>query len=70
MIAIRPYVDSVWAIHRPQRLESRAANGQGAGNDLLKRDLEMPDADCDMDFWLSEQIIAGDVDYALSGFWH
>jgi len=34
------------------------------GSDLLKRDLEMPDADCDMDFWLTVQIIAGDVDYA------
>tara|TARA_Y100001960_G_C14635063_1_gene807817 strand:+ start:1014 stop:1151 length:138 start_codon:yes stop_codon:yes gene_type:complete len=43
---------------------------KGPGNDLLKRDLEMPDADCDVDFWLSEQIIAGDVDYALSSFWH
>ena len=42
----------------------------GPGRDLLKRDLEMPNANCDMDFWLSEQIIAGDVDYALSGFWH
>tara|TARA_Y100001968_G_scaffold330450_2_gene382363 strand:+ start:130 stop:267 length:138 start_codon:yes stop_codon:yes gene_type:complete len=40
------------------------------GNNLLKRDLEMPDTDCDVDFWLSEQIIAGDVDYALSSFWH
>ena len=38
---------------------------KGPGRDLLKRDLEMPDADCDMDFWLTEQIIAGDVDYAL-----
>ena len=43
---------------------------KGPGNDLLKRDLEMPDADCDVDLWLSEQIIAGDVDYALSSFWH
>ena len=38
---------------------------KGPGSDMLKRDLEMPDADCDMDFWLTEQIIAGDVDYAL-----
>ena len=26
----------------------------------------MSDAGCDMDFWLSEQIIAGDVDFALT----
>jgi hypothetical protein len=38
---------------------------KGPGRDLLKRDLEMPNANCDMAFWLTEQIIAGDVDYAL-----
>ena len=43
---------------------------KGPGNDLLKRNLEISDADCDVDFWLSEQIIAGIVDCALSGFWH
>jgi len=32
---------------------------------ILKRDLDMPDADCNMDFWLKEQIIAGDVDEVL-----
>ena len=25
---------------------------------ILKRDLDMPDADCNLDFWLEEQIIA------------
>ncbi len=35
------------------------------GLDVLKRDPSMSDADCNMDFWLSEQIIAGDVDHAL-----
>ena len=32
---------------------------------ILKRDLDMPDAECNMDFWLKEQIIAGDVDEVL-----
>ena len=32
---------------------------------ILKRDLDMPDADCNLDFWLKEQIIAGDVDEVL-----
>ncbi len=36
------------------------------GRNILKRDLDMPNVDCNMDFWLSEQIIAGDVDYALT----
>lgn len=35
------------------------------GRDVLKRDLAMSNADCNLDFWLSEQIIAGDVDHAL-----
>lgn len=35
------------------------------GRDILKRDLEMSNADCNLDYWLSEQIIAGDVDHAL-----
>ena len=39
----------------------------GLGRGILKRDLDMPDADCNLvDFWLSEQIIAGDVDNALT----
>ena len=32
---------------------------------ILKRDLDMPDADCNMDFWLKEQIIVGDADEVL-----
>ncbi len=32
---------------------------------ILKRDLDMPDADCNMDYWMKEHIIAGDVDAAL-----
>jgi alkanesulfonate monooxygenase SsuD/methylene tetrahydromethanopterin reductase-like flavin-dependent oxidoreductase (luciferase family) len=35
------------------------------GRDVMKRDLAMSNADCNLDFWLSEQIIAGDVDHAL-----
>ncbi len=37
----------------------------GPGRNFLKRDLEMSDADCNLDFWLTEQIIAGDVDEVL-----
>ena len=36
------------------------------GKGILKRDPDMPDADCNLDFWMSEQIIAGDVDTALA----
>ncbi len=35
------------------------------GRDVLKRDPEMSNADCNMDYWMSEQIIAGDVDHVL-----
>ena len=35
------------------------------GRGILKRDPDMPDSDCNMDFWMSEQIIAGDVDTVL-----
>ncbi len=38
---------------------------RGLGRGILKRDPDMPDVDCNMDFWLSEQIIAGDVDEVL-----
>lgn len=37
----------------------------GPGRGFLKRDLEMADADCNLDYWLTEQIIAGDVDEVL-----
>ena len=37
----------------------------GPGRGWLKRDSEMADADCTMDYWLTEQIIAGDVDHVL-----
>ncbi len=37
----------------------------GAGRGMMKRDQSMPDAECDLDYWMSEQIIAGDVDHAL-----
>ena len=37
----------------------------GHGRGMMKRDQAMSDADCDIDFWMSDQIIAGDVDYAL-----
>jgi hypothetical protein len=32
---------------------------------MYKRDPEMSNADCNIDYWMKEQIIAGDVDYAL-----
>lgn len=38
---------------------------RGLGRKIYKRDLEMSDADCNMDYWLEEQIIAGDVDHVL-----
>jgi alkanesulfonate monooxygenase SsuD/methylene tetrahydromethanopterin reductase-like flavin-dependent oxidoreductase (luciferase family) len=38
---------------------------KGLGRKLYKRDLSMSDADCNMDFLMREQIIAGDVDEAL-----
>lgn len=38
---------------------------KGLGRKIYKRDLEMPDSECDLDFLMTEQIIAGDVDTAL-----
>jgi len=38
---------------------------KGLGRKIYKRDLNMSDADCNMDFLMSEQIIAGDVDEVL-----
>lgn len=38
---------------------------KGLGRRIYKRDLDMPDADCNMDFLMEEQIIAGDVDEVL-----
>lgn len=38
---------------------------KGLGRAIYKRDLEMPDAECNLDFLMSEQIIAGDVDEVL-----
>lgn len=38
---------------------------KGLGRKIYKRDLDMPDADCNLDFLMTEQIIAGDVDTAL-----
>jgi alkanesulfonate monooxygenase SsuD/methylene tetrahydromethanopterin reductase-like flavin-dependent oxidoreductase (luciferase family) len=38
---------------------------RGLGRRIYKRDLEMSDADCNMDFLMEEQIIAGDVDEVL-----
>ena len=37
----------------------------GPGRGFLKRDPEMADVDCNIDYWLTEQIIAGDVDEVL-----
>ena len=38
---------------------------KGLGRKIYKRDLDMSDADCDMDYLMDEQIIAGDVDEVL-----
>ena len=38
---------------------------RGLGRDLYKRNLSMSDADCNLDFLMEEQIIAGDVDEVL-----
>ncbi|HWB13917.1 MAG TPA: LLM class flavin-dependent oxidoreductase [Pirellulales bacterium] len=38
---------------------------RGLGRKIYKRDREMSDADCNLDFLMDEQIIAGDVDEAL-----
>ena len=38
---------------------------KGQGRKIFKRDLEMSDADCNLDFLMTEQIIAGDVDEVL-----
>jgi alkanesulfonate monooxygenase SsuD/methylene tetrahydromethanopterin reductase-like flavin-dependent oxidoreductase (luciferase family) len=38
---------------------------KGLGRKIYKRDLAMSDADCNMDFLMEEQIIAGDVDEVL-----
>jgi alkanesulfonate monooxygenase SsuD/methylene tetrahydromethanopterin reductase-like flavin-dependent oxidoreductase (luciferase family) len=38
---------------------------KGLGRKIYKRDLDMRDADCHLDFLMTEQIIAGDVDVVL-----
>lgn len=38
---------------------------KGLGRKLYKRDLDMSDADCNLDYLMQEQIIAGDVDHVL-----
>ena len=38
---------------------------KGLGRRIYKRDLNMPDAECNMDFLMGEQIIAGDVEEVL-----
>jgi len=38
---------------------------KGLGRKIYKRDLDMSDADCNLDFLMTEQIIAGDVDEVL-----
>ncbi len=38
---------------------------RGLGRLVYKRDPEMSDADCDLDYLMTEQIIAGDVDEVL-----
>jgi alkanesulfonate monooxygenase SsuD/methylene tetrahydromethanopterin reductase-like flavin-dependent oxidoreductase (luciferase family) len=38
---------------------------KGLGRKMYKRDLNMPDSECNMDYLMQEQIIAGDVDEVL-----
>ncbi len=38
---------------------------KGLGRGIYKRDLDMPDSECQLDFLMNEQIIAGDVDAVL-----
>lgn len=38
---------------------------KGLGRRVYKRDLAMPDAECNLDYLMTEQIIAGDVDEVL-----
>ena len=38
---------------------------KGLGRKILKRDLDMPDSECNLDYLMTEQIIAGDVDEVL-----
>lgn len=38
---------------------------KGLGRKIYKRDLDMSDADCNLDFLMNEQIIAGDVEEVL-----
>ena len=38
---------------------------KGLGRKIYKRDLAMSDADCNLDYLMTEQIIAGDVDHVL-----
>src|SRR5439155_434842 len=35
---------------------------KGLGRRMYKRDLDMPDSECNLDYLMTEQIIAGDVD--------
>ena len=37
---------------------------------IYKRDLDMPDSECNLDFLMTEQIIAGDVDEVLRRLMH
>jgi alkanesulfonate monooxygenase SsuD/methylene tetrahydromethanopterin reductase-like flavin-dependent oxidoreductase (luciferase family) len=39
--------------------------GKGLGRRILKRDPNMPEAECNLDYMMGEQIIAGDVDEVL-----
>src|SRR5262249_45876710 len=43
---------------------------KGLGRKLYKRDLNMSDADCNLDFLMTEQIIAGDVNEVLRRLMH
>ena len=38
---------------------------KGLGRRIYKRDLDMPDSECNLDYLMTEQIIAGDVDEVL-----
>ena len=69
---------SSWPTRPPKRSERARTNSlgrnyeyigrlfdKGLGRRIYKRDPNMPDAECNLDYLMTEQIIAGDVDEVL-----
>jgi alkanesulfonate monooxygenase SsuD/methylene tetrahydromethanopterin reductase-like flavin-dependent oxidoreductase (luciferase family) len=51
--------------HNYQYIGRLLDNNKAIGRKMYKRDLAMSDADCNLDYLMTEQIIAGDVDEVL-----